>query len=61
MKLIKNIKLNHYFLKDDTGITIGSTDFIWCIDQSSNGNPKYQLSIENCDSIFSKYNAESIV
>jgi len=41
----------HYFLNNEEGFAIGSTDYEWCRRVAS-VKPQYKLSKENCDEIF---------
>jgi hypothetical protein len=49
----------HYFLNDEEGFAIGSTDYEWCRRVAA-AKPQYKLSKENCDEIFGVVNVEKL-
>jgi len=49
----------HYFLNDEEGFAIGSTDYEWCRRVAAS-KPQYKLSKQNCDEIFGIVNVEEL-
>jgi len=49
----------HYFLNNEEGFAIGSTDYEWCRRVAS-VKPQYKLSKENCDKIFGVVDVEKL-
>jgi hypothetical protein len=49
----------HYFLNNEEGFAIGSTDYEWCRRVAS-VKPQYKLSKENCDEIFGVVDVEKL-
>jgi hypothetical protein len=49
----------HYFLNDEEGFAIGSTDYEWCRRVAAS-KPQYKLSKQNCDEIFGVVDVEKL-